>query len=164
MYYTHCVDHTPLCIFRSHHMMCRLHTVYKITHWCVALHTLCGITQSMSNYYTVQCQLFCVQYGKIYTAQKNLHRRRPWQISGMMVAFEGQETMQMYWDGWKESKHKKTCQCTIEEVKKTNTGGIWRPRNYSQWKVSPGKKVTGNKQYLEIGKTNSGKKKEMDLS
>ena len=46
MYYTHCVDHTPLCIVRSHLMLCRLHTVHKVIHWCFALYALCGIPQS----------------------------------------------------------------------------------------------------------------------
>ena len=42
-------------------MLGRLHTLYKIIH-CVALNTLCGITQKVSNYYA----------GKFH-----------WQISGM---------------------------------------------------------------------------------
>ena len=46
-------------------MLCRLHTVYKIIH-CVALHTLCNITQSVSNH-TVKWSIFRV------TSRKNLH-------------------------------------------------------------------------------------------
>ena len=49
-------------------MLCRLHTVYKIIH-CVELHTLCNITQSVSNH-TVKLSIFCVTSGKIYTGQK----------------------------------------------------------------------------------------------
>ena len=66
-------------------MLCRLHTVYKIIH-CVALHTLCNITQSVSNH-TVKWSIFCVTSGQIYTCQKKLHGHRPWrpwQISGML--------------------------------------------------------------------------------
>ena len=65
-------------------MLCRLHTVYKIIH-CVTLHTLCDITQSVSNH-TVKWSIFCVTSGKNYTCQKKLHGHcpwRPWQISGM---------------------------------------------------------------------------------
>ena len=43
MYYTHCVDHTPLCIVRSHHMMCRLHTVYnRVRHFGHKLFEMVG--------------------------------------------------------------------------------------------------------------------------
>ena len=69
-------------------MLCRLHTVYKIIH-CVALHTLCNITQSVSNH-TVKWSIFCVTPGKIYTCQKKLHGHRlwrPWQISGMVCLY-----------------------------------------------------------------------------
>ena len=48
--------------------------MYKIIH-CVALHTLCDITQMVSNYYTVKCQIF--QSGKNYTGQKKFTQAPP---------------------------------------------------------------------------------------
>ena len=55
-------------------MLCRLHTVYKIIH-CVALHTLCNITRSVSNH-TVKWSIFCVTSRKIYICQKKITRGR----------------------------------------------------------------------------------------
>ena len=55
-------------------MLCRLHTVYKIIH-CVALHTLCDITQRVSNLYTVSS--FRVQSGQNYTGQKEFTQAPP---------------------------------------------------------------------------------------
>ena len=66
--------------------ICRLHTVYKIIH-CAALHTLCDITQRVSNYYTVKGQFFTFNLEKITLGRKFLHRHRLWclwQISGML--------------------------------------------------------------------------------
>ena len=92
MYYTYCVDHTPLCNIGNKVCIVSSHTwCVDYTHctrlYTVALHTLC--TQSMSNYWTVT--IFYVQSGKIYTGQKNLHGHRPWrpwQISGMCAAMQ----------------------------------------------------------------------------
>ena len=56
-------------------MLCRLHTVYKIIH-CVALHTLCNITQSVSNH-IVKWPIFCITSEKIYTCQKKITRAPP---------------------------------------------------------------------------------------
>ena len=67
-------------------MLCRLHTVYKIIH-CAALHTLCDITQRVSNYYTVKWQFFAFNLEKITPGRKCLHRHRLWclwQIWGMV--------------------------------------------------------------------------------
>ena len=56
-------------------MLCRLHTMYKIIH-CVALHTLCDITQSVSNH-TVKWSIFCGTSSKIYTCPKKITRALP---------------------------------------------------------------------------------------
>ena len=68
-------------------MLCRLHTVYKIIH-CAALHTLCDITQRVSNHYTVKWQFFAFNLEKITLGRQFLHRHRLWclwLISGMFV-------------------------------------------------------------------------------
>ena len=70
-------------------MLCRLHTVYKIIH-CAALHTLCDITQRVSNYYTVKWHIFAFNLEKITPGRNFLHRHRLWclwLISGMCNIF-----------------------------------------------------------------------------
>ena len=46
------------------HMLCKLHSVYN------TLHTLCDITQKVSNHYTVEGQFFAFNLEKNYTRQK----------------------------------------------------------------------------------------------
>ena len=46
-------------------MLCKLHSVYN------TLHTLCDITQKVSNHYTVEGQFFAFNLEKNYTGQKN---------------------------------------------------------------------------------------------
>ena len=45
---------------------------------CVALNTLCGITQKVSNYYTEKCQFFAFILEKFTPDRKNLHEHRSW--------------------------------------------------------------------------------------
>ena len=45
-------------------MLCKLHSVYN------TLHTLCDITQKVSNHYTVEGQFFAFNLEKNYTGQK----------------------------------------------------------------------------------------------
>ena len=45
-------------------MRCKLHSVYN------TLHTLCDITQKVSNHYTVEGQFFAFNLEKNYTGQK----------------------------------------------------------------------------------------------
>ena len=76
---TQCVDHKPLCnikvcVFRSY-KCCVDYTQCTRLYTYVLHYILCGITQSMSNYYTVQCQ--------IYTGQKKLHGHRPWRLASL---------------------------------------------------------------------------------
>ena len=42
----------------------------QLIHLCAALHALCGITQSMSNYCTVQCQFFASNLEKFTPGKK----------------------------------------------------------------------------------------------
>ena len=53
--------------------------VAEITHiaHCVALNTLCGITQKVSNYYTEKCQFFAFILGKFTPDGKKFTQAPP---------------------------------------------------------------------------------------
>ena len=52
-------------------MLCKLHSVYN------TLHTLCDITQKVSNHYTVEGQFFAFNLEKNYTGQKKFKQAPP---------------------------------------------------------------------------------------
>ena len=88
-------------------MLCRLHTMYKIIH-CAALHTLCDITQRVSNYYTVKWQFFAFNLEKITPGRKFLHRHRLWCLwlisgrvaQGVVSWLAANEDQKNLWGPW----------------------------------------------------------------
>ena len=95
-------------------MLCRLHTVYKIIH-CAALHTLCDITQRVSNYYTEKCQLFTLNLER-----KKLHRAQALRLVGSLneMASKEMRRLNVQVDGKKETVYAllRTQRCSLTRI------------------------------------------------
>ena len=64
------------------HMCVQLHILWKLHSAYNTLHTLCAITQKVSNHYTVEMRLVAFNVGKKFTpGRKFLHRHRLLPIS-----------------------------------------------------------------------------------
>ena len=73
MYYTHCVDHTPLCNIKvcivSSHTCCVDYT-QSTRLYTDLLHCMHCVVQSMSNYYTIQCKFLPFIWKNLHRAEK----------------------------------------------------------------------------------------------